>query len=149
MGLPKNNHSRHIRLLIVAWQRQFLFHILRMHQTDRSIRGRNGWQCCYVTFQLATPDMSTAVFNFEILQCQISCRKISGLQHFCWGWQQSISENCQQIPNSFLYFVKIITIDEQKSRSIFSHVQSVSFKSKANLSSWFLLSWNSETFDFF
>ena len=105
--MPKNNHSGHIRLHIVAWHRQFLFHILRMHQTDRSIRGRNGWQCYYVTFQLATPDMSTAVFNFEILQCQISCRKISGLQHFCWGWQQSISENCQQIPNSFLSKLQI------------------------------------------
>ena len=106
MGLPKNNHSRHIRLLIVAWQRQFLFHILRMHQTDRSIRGRNGWHVVMWHFNWQ-PDMSAAVFNFKILQCQISCRKISGLQHFCWGWQQSISENCQQIPNSFLSKLQI------------------------------------------
>ena len=71
-----------------------------------------------------------------------------GAQMRPWFSSSSTSKPADKIPNSFLYFVKIITIDEQKSRSIFSHVQFVSFKSKANLSSWFLLSWNSETFDF-
>ena len=73
--------------------------------------------------------------------------KRSANETFLLYSSSSTSEKpADKIPNSFLYFVK--TIDEQKSRSIFSHVQSVSFKSKANLSSWFLLSWNSETFDF-
>ena len=69
-----------------------------------------------------------------------------GAQMRPWFSSSSTSKPADKIPNSCLYFVK--TIDEQKSLSIFSHVQSVSFKSKANLSSWFLLSWNSETFDF-